>query len=37
MKIEDLIAISGLPGLFKMVANRPNGLIVENPADGKKR
>lgn len=37
MKIEDLIAVSGLPGLFKMVANRPNGLIVENPADGKKR
>ena len=37
LKIEDLIAVSGMPGLYKMVANRPNGLIVENPADGKKR
>ncbi|TVQ49727.1 MAG: hypothetical protein EA362_03890 [Saprospirales bacterium] len=37
IKIDELIAVTGLPGLHKMVANRPNGLIVENPADGKRK
>lgn len=37
LNIEDLISVSALPGLYKMVANRPNGLIVENPEDGKRR
>jgi hypothetical protein len=37
IKIDELIAVSGLPGLHKMVANRPNGLIIESPADGKRR
>ena len=35
--LDDLIAVSGLPGLFKMVANRPNGLIVEDVNSGKRR
>lgn len=35
--LDDLIAVSGLPGLFKMVANRPNGLIVEDVHSGKRR
>lgn len=37
MKIKGLVAVSGLPGLFKMVANRSNGLIVEDLANGKRR
>lgn len=37
IKLDELIAVTGLPGLHKMVANRPNGLIVENPADGKRK
>ncbi len=35
--IDDLIAVSGLPGLYKMVANRNNGLIVEDIESGKRR
>lgn len=37
MKIKGLVAVSGLPGLFKMVANRSNGLIIEDLANGKRR
>lgn len=37
LKFEELIAVSGLPGLYKMVANRSNGLIVESLLDGKRR
>jgi Domain of unknown function (DUF5606) len=36
MKIKGLVAVSGLPGLYKMVANRSNGLIVESLTDGKR-
>ena len=35
MKLENLVAISGLPGLFKMAANRSNGLIIEDLNTGK--
>jgi len=37
MKIDDFVAVSGLPGIFKMVANRNNGLIIENLDTGKKK
>ncbi len=37
MKLEDFVAVSGLPGLFRMVANRSNGLIVEDLDSGKRR
>ena len=37
MKLQDLIAVSGLPGLYKMSGNRPNGLIVEDLDTGKRR
>ncbi|MEL6969525.1 MAG: DUF5606 domain-containing protein [Bacteroidota bacterium] len=37
MNLEDLIAVSGLPGLYRMAANRSNGLIVENLETGKRR
>lgn len=36
MNLEDFVAVSGLPGVFKMAANRSNGLIVED-LDTKKR
>jgi hypothetical protein len=29
MSLDNLVAISGKPGLFKMISNRSNGLIVE--------
>jgi hypothetical protein len=37
MKLENIVAVSGLPGLYTMVANRNNGLIVEDMANGKRR
>jgi len=37
MKLDNLIAVSGLPGLYRMAANRSNGLIVEDLDSGKKR
>lgn len=36
MKFDDLVAVSGMSGIFKMVANRNNGLIIENLDTGKK-
>jgi len=36
MKFEELIAISGMPGLFRVMANRSNGLVVLDLNDGKK-
>jgi len=29
-KLENLMAISGMPGIYRMKANRSNGLIVED-------
>ena len=37
MKIEDIVAISGLPGLYKVVTSRANGMIVEEIPSGKSR
>lgn len=37
MKLEELIAVSGLPGLYKMAGNRANGLIVEDLDSGKRK
>lgn len=37
MNIENLVAVSGLPGLHKIIANRDNGLIVEDLDSGKTR
>lgn len=37
MNLDDLIAVSGLPGLYRMAANRSNGLIVEHLETGKRR
>ncbi|RME98024.1 MAG: hypothetical protein D6772_09605 [Bacteroidetes bacterium] len=37
MSLDDLIAVSGLPGLYRIAANRSNGLIVEDLESGKRR
>ena len=37
MNLDEFVAVSGLPGVFKMVANRNNGLIVENIETGKRK
>ena len=37
MNLEKLVAVSGLPGVFRMAANRNNGLIIEDLNSGKKR
>jgi hypothetical protein len=36
MKLENIISVTGLPGLYKLVASRPNGLLIE-ALDTKKR
>jgi hypothetical protein len=37
MNFDEIIAVSGLGGLYRMVANRSNGLIVEELASKKRR
>ena len=36
MNLSNLVAVSGKPGIYRMSANRPNGLIVEDLDNGKK-
>lgn len=36
MNLDNLVAISGKPGIYRMAANRPDGLIVEDVDSGKK-
>ena len=36
MNIEGIIAVSGKPGLFKVIGHTKNGVIVESLMDGKK-
>lgn len=36
MKLNDILAISGKPGLFKYVAQGTNGIIVESLAEGRR-
>ncbi len=35
MILKDFVAVSGLPGLYKMVTSRNNGLVVEDIDTGK--
>jgi hypothetical protein len=35
MNLEKLVAVSGMPGIYRMAANRSNGLIVEDIQTGK--
>ena len=37
MKLSEIIAVTGLPGLYRIVTERKGGLIVENLADNKRR
>jgi hypothetical protein len=37
MKLDNLIAVSGLPGIYRMAANRSNGLIIEDVKTEKRR
>ncbi|MEI6312683.1 MAG: DUF5606 domain-containing protein [Bacteroidota bacterium] len=37
MDLKDIMAISGLPGLYKVVANRTDGIIVEGLHDKAKK
>jgi len=37
MNLDNLVAVSGLPGIYRMAANRSNGLIVEDVKTGKRR
>ncbi len=35
MNLEKLVAVSGMPGVYRVAANRNNGLIVEDIPSGK--
>lgn len=37
MNLDNIISVSGMSGLFRMAANRSNGLIIEDIDTGKKR
>ena len=37
MNIKNIVAVSGLPGLYKLVATKSNGIIVSDPDSGKTR
>ena len=37
MNLEDLVSVSGMSGIFKMAANRNNGLIIEDLDNGKRK
>ena len=37
MSLKDIAAVSGLPGLFKVVNSRSNGIIMEEIETGKSR
>ncbi|GAA5219430.1 DUF5606 family protein [Membranihabitans marinus] len=36
-EIKDLLAVSGLPGLFRLIATKNNGIIVASMQDGQKK
>jgi hypothetical protein len=37
MKLDNLIAVSGMPGLYKLMATRPNGLLIESFENSKRQ
>lgn len=37
MKLEKLVAVGGMSGVYRIVANRNNGLIVEDLVTGKRK
>jgi hypothetical protein len=30
MNLEKFVVVSGLPGVYRLIANRPNGLVIED-------
>ncbi|MEO6132193.1 MAG: DUF5606 domain-containing protein [Saprospiraceae bacterium] len=37
MKLDNIIAVTGMPGLHKLLATRPNGLLIESFENGKRQ
>ncbi len=37
MNLENVIAVTGMSGLYRMAANRANGLIIEELGSGKRK
>ncbi|MBR5829629.1 MAG: DUF5606 domain-containing protein, partial [Tidjanibacter sp.] len=37
MKIQDILAITGEPGLYNYIAGSRNGVIAESLVDGKRK
>lgn len=37
MKLKDLVVVTGFPGIQRMVANRKNGMLIEDLDSGKVR
>lgn len=37
MNIKNVLAVSGAPGLYKLISHRPNGVVVQNLGDGSKK
>ena len=37
MNLDKFVAVSGMPGLFQLIANRNNGLILEDLNSGKRK
>lgn len=35
MNLKDLLAVSGMPGLYRLGSSRPNGLVIEHLDSGK--
>jgi hypothetical protein len=36
MKLTDIVAVTGMPGLYRMIASRDNGMIIEDFDTGKR-
>jgi hypothetical protein len=36
MKLENILAVSGMPGLYKLVTTRKNGLVIEDYDNAKR-
>ena len=37
MKLDNIISVTGLPGLYKLLASRPNGLLIESFENSKRQ
>ncbi len=37
MKLDNIISVTGMPGLYKLLASRPNGLLIESFDNNKRQ